>query len=60
MGNDGVHGARLLAQKRAAILVQDSDSSVVWGMPGAVAREGLATAILEPAQITQLLKRVVQ
>lgn len=60
MGNDGVHGARLLAEKKAAILVQDSDSSVVWGMPGAVAREGLATAILEPAQITQLLKRVVQ
>lgn len=58
MGNDGVHGARLLAQKEAAILVQDNDSSVVWGMPGAVAREGLATAILDPAQMTQLLKRV--
>lgn len=58
MGNDGVHGARLLAQKDASILVQDSDSSVVWGMPGAVAREGLATAILDPAQMTQLLKRV--
>ncbi len=58
MGNDGVHGARLLAQKEAAILVQDNDSSVVWGMPGAVAREGLATAILDPAQMTQLLKRI--
>lgn len=58
MGNDGVHGARLLAAKNATILVQDSDSSVVWGMPGAIAREGLATAILDPAQITQLLKQV--
>jgi two-component system, chemotaxis family, protein-glutamate methylesterase/glutaminase len=58
MGNDGVNGARVLATHKAAILVQDSDSSVVWGMPGAVAREGLATAILDPAQITQLLKRV--
>lgn len=58
MGNDGVHGARLLADKKATILVQDSDSSVVWGMPGAIAREGLATAILDPAQITQLLKQV--
>lgn len=58
MGNDGVHGARLLATKNASILVQDSDSSVVWGMPGAVAREGLATAILDPTQMTQLLKRV--
>ncbi len=58
MGNDGVQGARVLSAHKAAILVQDSDSSVVWGMPGAVAREGLATAILDPAQITQLLKKV--
>jgi two-component system, chemotaxis family, protein-glutamate methylesterase/glutaminase len=58
MGNDGVHGARLLAAKKSSILVQDADSSVVWGMPGAIAREGLATAILDPAQITQLLKRI--
>lgn len=58
MGNDGVHGARLLAATNAAILVQDADSSVVWGMPGAVAREGLATEILDPEQITQLLKRI--
>jgi two-component system, chemotaxis family, protein-glutamate methylesterase/glutaminase len=58
MGNDGVHGARLLAAKKASIIVQDADSSVVWGMPGAVAGAGLATAILDPEQITRLLKKV--
>ena len=58
MGNDGVHGARLLSLKKASIIVQDAESSVVWGMPGAIAREGLATAILAPEQITKLLKRV--
>lgn len=58
MGNDGVNGARHLAKCKATIFVQDAESSVVWGMPGAVAREGLATAILQPSQIASLLKRV--
>ena len=58
MGNDGVYGARLLAAKKGVILVQDADSSVVWGMPGAIAREGLATAILDPTQITKLLQKI--
>ena len=60
MGNDGVNGARHLAECKATIFVQDADSSVVWGMPGAVAREGLATAILQPSQIASLLKRVAK
>ncbi len=60
MGNDGVIGARQLSQCKATIFVQDAESSVVWGMPGAVAREGLATAILKPMQIAGLLKRVAK
>jgi len=60
MGNDGVYGARQLSAKKSTILVQDADSSVVWGMPGAVAREGLATAIMDPVQITELLKRIAK
>ena len=55
MGNDGTHGARLLSAARAKIIVQDQDSSVVWGMPGAVAREGLASSILSPGGIVKLL-----
>jgi two-component system, chemotaxis family, protein-glutamate methylesterase/glutaminase len=46
MGNDGVAGARLLAEQDATIIVQDEASSVVWGMPGAIVREQLAKAIL--------------
>lgn len=60
MGNDGVYGARNLARAGSTILVQDVDSSVVWGMPGAVAKEGLATAILSPEQMTELLQRVAK
>ncbi|MEP7349325.1 MAG: chemotaxis-specific protein-glutamate methyltransferase CheB [Sphingorhabdus sp.] len=60
MGNDGVNGARKLAAAQATILAQDAESSVIWGMPGAVAREGLATAIMNPLQITALLARVAK
>jgi two-component system, chemotaxis family, protein-glutamate methylesterase/glutaminase len=57
MGNDGAAGARLLADMGATILVQDADSSVVWGMPGAVARENLANAILSPAELSAALSK---
>lgn len=46
MGQDGLAGARQLAGAGAQILVQDEDSSVVWGMPGAVAGAGLADDVL--------------
>jgi two-component system, chemotaxis family, protein-glutamate methylesterase/glutaminase len=55
MGNDGVAGARQLSAKNATILAQDPESSVVWGMPGAIARENLANAILSPAELANLL-----
>jgi two-component system chemotaxis response regulator CheB len=60
MGNDGASGAERLARNGARIIVQDADSCVVWGMPGAVAKAGLADAILPPAQISRLLNRTVQ
>jgi two-component system chemotaxis response regulator CheB len=53
MGRDGLIGAGLLAARGGEILVQDAATSVVWGMPGAVAKAGLATAILPPAAIAQ-------
>ncbi|MBV9076902.1 MAG: chemotaxis-specific protein-glutamate methyltransferase CheB [Methylobacteriaceae bacterium] len=46
MGHDGTAGAREAAAAGATILVQDEPSSVVWGMPGSIARAGLAHEIL--------------
>jgi two-component system chemotaxis response regulator CheB len=60
MGNDGVIGARAVSDAGGSVLVQDMESSVVWGMPGAVARERLATAILAPTQMTEVLGRIVK
>lgn len=46
MGSDGLEGVRLLKKSGAWVTVQDSASSVVWGMPGAVAKAGLADSVL--------------
>ncbi len=51
MGRDGVLGAARLAAAGAEILAQDIATSVVWGMPGAVAKAGLASSIAAPAEI---------
>ncbi len=46
MGQDGMNGAKDIVAKGGTILAQDEESSVVWGMPGAVANAGLCSAIL--------------
>lgn len=57
MGRDGLRGAERLAGIGADVFVQDRESSVVWGMPGVVATAGLASAMLPPFQIADLLAR---
>lgn len=46
MGQDGLRGSRAVREAGGRILAQDEATSVVWGMPGAVAREGLADRVL--------------
>ena len=46
MGHDGLAGSRLAVTAGGALLAQDEATSVVWGMPGAVAQAGLCSAIL--------------
>jgi two-component system chemotaxis response regulator CheB len=42
MGKDGLKGAEELVKAGGVVLAQDQATSVVWGMPGAVATAGLA------------------
>lgn len=59
MGQDGLRGVELLRASGGYVIVQDEASSVVWGMPGAVARANLADAILPIGDIVpELLRRV--
>lgn len=51
MGRDGLAGSRAIVDAGGSVLVQDEFTSVVWGMPGEVARAGLADAILPLAQL---------
>ena len=51
MGSDGLDGTRQLANAGAPIIAQDEATSVVWGMPGAIATAGLCTAVLPLTEI---------
>lgn len=53
MGNDGFDGAKLIHQAGGRVLAQDEASSVVWGMPGIIARAGLAEQILPLDRVAQ-------
>lgn len=46
MGADGLEGAREVVAVGGTMLAQDQASSVVWGMPGAVVKAGLAAETL--------------
>ena len=46
MGNDGLVGCKAIHEAGGRILVQDKETSVVWGMPGFVAAAGLAEEVL--------------
>ena len=46
MGQDGRLGGAEIVRQGGTIVAQDKATSVVWGMPGAVARSGLCSAVL--------------
>lgn len=55
MGDDGIEGTRQLVASGGQMIAQDEASSVVWGMPGAVVREGLADAVLPLGRIADAI-----
>lgn len=59
MGQDGLRGCEVIRQAGGQILVQDEATSVVWGMPGVVARAGLADRVLPLSMIAgEIVRRV--
>ena len=59
MGQDGLRGCEYIKKAQGQIIVQDEASSVVWGMPGYVAKAGLAERILPVAEIAREISRRV-
>lgn len=60
MGSDGCKGAEHIVHAGGAVLAQDQETSVVWGMPGAVATAGLAEEVLPLAEIGPAVLRRVE
>lgn len=59
MGADGQRGAELAVKSGGSVIAQDADTSIVWGMPGAVAEAGLCCQVLPIDQIAAAVWRIV-
>jgi len=60
MGQDGLAGTKLVIEKGGCAIAQDEATSVVWGMPGAVAQAGLCHAVLPLPRIAPKLLEMLK
>jgi two-component system chemotaxis response regulator CheB len=60
MGQDGLAGTRRLIDAGGTAVAQDEATSVVWGMPGAVALAGLCHAVLPLPRIAPKLLEMLR
>lgn len=60
MGDDGLRGGRELAKRKLPLLAQNEESSLVYGMPRAVAEAGVASEVLSTQLLVQRLTQWCQ
>jgi two-component system chemotaxis response regulator CheB len=60
MGRDGLAGTTKVIEAGGAAVGQDEASSVVWGMPGAIAQAGLCHAVLPLPKIAPKLLEMLK
>ncbi len=58
MGHDGLRGGEHIVHEGGTLIAQDEATSVVWGMPRAVAEAGLARSILPLSSIPNEMLRL--
>jgi two-component system, chemotaxis family, protein-glutamate methylesterase/glutaminase len=58
MGQDGMRGCTELVAAGGLTIAQDETSSVVWGMPGAVATAGLCSAVMPLREIGPFIRKI--
>ena len=59
MGSDGAEGAASIVAGGGSVIAQDAATSLVWGMPGAVANAGLCSAVLPLRAIASAVERLL-
>ena len=59
MGSDGLAGSTAIVESGGNIFAQDEATSVVWGMPGVVAKRGLCSAVEPVEGLARLIKTSV-
>ncbi|WP_164984076.1 CheB methylesterase domain-containing protein, partial [Cellulomonas endophytica] len=59
MGADGRTGCEDVVSAGGTVVVQDEPTSVVWGMPGAVATAGLAHRVVPLDEVAPAVERVL-
>lgn len=59
MGDDGCRGSQEVKRRGGRVIIQDEATSVVWGMPGAVSRAGLADLTLPLSEIGPRISALV-
>lgn len=60
MGHDGLAGSQSCVEKGGTVIGQDEASSVVWGMPGAVATAGVCAAVKPLDQIARTVNSIAK
>jgi two-component system chemotaxis response regulator CheB len=58
MGHDGLAGGEAVTAAGGAVIAQDEATSVVWGMPGAVATAGICSAVLPLPELGPYISRL--
>ncbi len=59
MGQDGLKGGQEVSAAGGVVAAQDEATSVVWGMPGAVANAGLCSAVLPLSDIGLYMRKTI-
>ena len=60
MGSDGLKGVQEIVGHGGSVIIQDQETSVVWGMPGAIAAAHLENKILPLEEIADELMLMTQ
>ena len=60
MGSDGLAGFGQVVQAGGTVIAQDAETSVVWGMPGAVATAGLCAAVLPLPRLAPYVVQLIE